>query len=153
MDSIIRPLAVYLFLLVLFRVGGKRTLTHMTAFDVILLIIVGEAAQQALLDGDGSMTNGFLVMLTLVGLDILFSWVKQRSPRLERLLDGTPVIIVEHGRPLTERMSKSRVDENDVLTAARQSHGLERMEQIKYAVLERGGDISIVPLPPSSSPG
>ncbi len=146
MDSIIRPLVVYVFLMLLFRVGGKRTLTQMTAFDVILLIIVGEAAQQALLNGDGSMTNGFIVMMTLVGIDILLSWIKQRWSRVERLLDGTPVVIVEHGQPLHEQMNKSRVDEQDILTAARETHGLERMDQIKYAVLERGGNISIIPV-------
>ncbi len=70
---------------------------------------------------------------------------KQRSPQVEKLLDGVPLVIVEDGRPLKERMAKSRVDEDDVLTAACKLQGLERMEQIKYAVLERSGGISIIP--------
>ena len=109
-----------------------------------MLLIISEATQNALLGADYSITNGFLVILTLVGLNILFSLWKQRSPTIEKLLDGVPTVIVEDGKPLRDRMSKARIDD-DVLTAARELQGLERMEQIKYAVLERSGGISIIP--------
>jgi uncharacterized membrane protein YcaP (DUF421 family) len=145
MDSIVRGLVVYGFLIVLFRIAGKRTLQQLTTFDLVLLLIISEATQQALLDDDNSMTNGFLVVITLVGLDILLSLVKQRWGAVEKALDGTPMIILEDGRPLEERMDKARVDISDILTAARERLGLERLEQIKYAVLERGGGISIIP--------
>lgn len=145
MDSIIRALAVYAVLLLLFRVAGKRTLSDMGTFDFILLIIISEATQQAMMNGDESMTNSLVVVLTLVGSSILLSVVKQRWPRAERLLDGMPLVIVENGRPLQERMDKARVDEQDIMEAARLLHGLERMDQIKYAVLERRGQISIIP--------
>jgi uncharacterized membrane protein YcaP (DUF421 family) len=71
--------------------------------------------------------------------------LRQRWPRLDRLIEGLPLILVEDGRPIKERVDKSRVDEDDILTAARESQGIERMEQIKYAVLERNGKISIIP--------
>jgi uncharacterized membrane protein YcaP (DUF421 family) len=144
-DSILRALAVYTFLLVLFRVAGKRSLTDMTTFDFILLLIISEAIQQALLNDDNSMTNAFIVVTTLVGLNIALSLVKQRSQTLDKLLEGTPVVLVEHGRLLKERMDRVRVDEEDVMHAARQQQGLERLDQIKYAVLERSGGISIIP--------
>ena len=79
--------------------------------------------------------------------------MKSRLPRLDQWLEGVPVVIVEYGRPLTDRLQKSRVDVSDVLSAARQLHGLERMEQIKYAVLERSGHISIIPWDPDPMPG
>jgi len=144
-DSILRALAVYTFLLVLFRVAGKRSLSDMIAFDFILLLIISEAIQQALLNDDNSMTNAFIVVTTLVGLNIALSLVKQRSQTLDKLLEGTPVVLVEHGRLLKERMDRVRVDEEDVMHAARQQQGLERLDQIKYAVLERSGGISIIP--------
>lgn len=78
-------------------------------------------------------------------MDIALSLWKQRSPQVEKFLDGVPLVIVEEGRPLKDRMAKARVDEDDVLTAARELQGLERMDQIKYAVLERSGGISIIP--------
>jgi uncharacterized membrane protein YcaP (DUF421 family) len=109
------------------------------------LLIVGEATQQALLGEDFSLTNAFLVILTLIGLDIAISLWQQRWPRLAKWVEGVPLVIVEDGRPLHERMRRVRVSEADILTAARERQGLARMEQIQYAVLERSGGISIIP--------
>ena len=145
MDSIIRGATVYLVLLVLFRLIGKRSLAETGAFDLVLLLIISEATQQALLDDDNSMTNAFLVILTLLGLNVAFSVLKQRWQAFDRLVDDVPLVIVEDGRPLRDRMDKARVDELDILQAARQQEGLERLDQIKYAVLERSGGISVVP--------
>jgi uncharacterized membrane protein YcaP (DUF421 family) len=145
MDSVLRGAALYLFLMVLFRVAGKRTLSDVTTFDFVLLLIVGEATQQALLGEDFSLTNAFLVILTLIGLDIAISLWQQRWPGLAKWLEGVPLVIVEHGQPLRERMRRARVSEDDILTAARERQGLARMDQIQYAVLERSGGISIIP--------
>lgn len=145
MDSILRATLVYLILLVLFRITGKRSLAQTTTFDFVLLLIVSEAIQQALLANDNSMTNAFLIVATLLAIDIGLSLVKQKSKTLEKLIDDVPLVLVEDGKPLRERMEKARVDEDDILSSARQLQGLERMDQIKYAVLERSGGISIVP--------
>jgi uncharacterized membrane protein YcaP (DUF421 family) len=145
MDSVLRAAAIYLFLLVLFRIAGKRTLSDVTTFDFVLLLIIGEATQQALLGEDFSLTNAFLAILTLIGIDIALSSWQQRWPSLEKWLEGTPLVIVEHGQPLRERMQRVRVSDEDILTAARERQGLARMDQIQYAVLERSGGISIIP--------
>ena len=145
MDSVLRGLAVYGFLLIVFRVAGKRALADMTTFDFVLLLIISEATQQALIDDDNSMTNALLVITTLVGANIALSLLKQRSPYLERWLEGAPLILLEDGQLFRDRMRQARVDEQDILQAARLLHGLERLDQIKYAVLERSGGISIIP--------
>jgi uncharacterized membrane protein YcaP (DUF421 family) len=145
MDSVARAAAVYLVLLLLFRLVGKRTLADTGVFDFVLLLIVSEAIQQALIDDDNSMTNAFLIVMTLLGLNVGFSLLKQRSPLVERLVDDVPLVIVADGRPLKDLMNKARIDEMDILQAARQQEGLERLDQIKYAVLERNGAISVVP--------
>lgn len=145
MGSVLRAVAIYVFLFILFRFAGKRSLAQITTFDFILLLIISEATQNALIGNDYSLTNGFLVITTLIGINIALSLWKQRSPEIEKFLDGVPLVIVEEGRPLKDRMAKARVDEDDVLTAARELQGLERMDQIKYAVLERSGGISIIP--------
>lgn len=145
MDAVIRAASMYFFLLLVFRLAGKRTLVEATPFDLILLLIVSEATQQAMLGDDFSLMNAFIVIATLVSLDIVLSEIKQRFPRAERVLDGVPLVIVEAGKPLRERMRKARIDDEDILAAARKNAGLERMDQIKYAVLERDGGISIVP--------
>ena len=148
MDAVLRAATLYAFLVVLFRVAGRRTLSEMTSFDFVLLLVVGEATQQALLGEDFSMTNAFLVILTLVALDIGMSLGKQRSKWIEKWVDGVPTILVEEGRPLKDRMDKARVDLDDVLEAARKLRGLERIEQVRYAVLECNGEITIIPKPP-----
>jgi uncharacterized membrane protein YcaP (DUF421 family) len=145
MDVVLRAVAIYLLLLIIFRIAGKRALSQTTTFDLVLLLIISEAIQPALVRTDSSLTNAFLLVITLVGLDIALSLIKQRSHKVERLLDGVPLVIVEDGKPLQDRMDKARVDQDDVLTAARELQGLARMEQIKYAVLERSGGISIIP--------
>jgi uncharacterized membrane protein YcaP (DUF421 family) len=147
MDAVIRGAVVYLFLLVLFRLSGQRALAQVTTFDFVLLLIISEASQQALIGNDNSMTHAALVVTTLVGLNILLSVIKQRSNRLEKILEDVPLVLVDDGKPLRERMDKVRVDEDDILEAARACQGLERLDQIKYAVLERSGDITIVPRP------
>jgi uncharacterized membrane protein YcaP (DUF421 family) len=145
MGSVLRAVVVYVVLFLIFRVAGRRTLSQITTFDFVLLLIVSEATQNAMIGDDYSITNAMLVITTLVGLDIALSLWKRRFPSLDKFLDGVPLIIVEDGKPLKDRMAKARVDESDVLTAARELQGLERMEQIKYAVLERSGGISIIP--------
>ncbi len=145
MDAITRATLIYVALLVLFRIAGRRTLMQMTSFDFILLLIVSEATQNAMLGDDYSVTNGLLVIVTLIGLDILFSHVKRWSPGAEKWLDGLPMVVVDNGKPLKDLMIRARIDERDVLSAAREKQGLERMDQIKYAVLEASGGISIIP--------
>jgi uncharacterized membrane protein YcaP (DUF421 family) len=145
MQPILRALLIYLFLLIIFRVTGKRSLTEATTFDFVLLLIIGEATQQALLGDDFSVTNAFIVITTLVGIDVAFSMLK-RFKIIDHITEGAPLIIVNEGKPLKTRMKKCRVDEDDVLEAARSLHGLERMSQIKYAVLEIDGSISIIPV-------
>ena len=145
MDSVIRAAAVYLGLLVLFRLSGNRSIGQITAFDFVLLLIISEAIQQAIVTNDYSMTNAFLIVVTLVGLDIMMSLWKQRSARFEKILDGVPVLLIENGKIRSDVMKKERVDENDILCAAREMHGLERLDQIKHAIVESSGGISIIP--------
>jgi uncharacterized membrane protein YcaP (DUF421 family) len=145
MESVLRAAAIYGFLLLLFRITGKRSLAQITAFDFVLLLIIGEATQQALLGNDFSIINAYIVIATLMFLELGLSLVKGWWPKLDPILDSVPLIIVDHGRLLKDRVAHERVDLSDVLAAARERHGLERLEQIKYAVLERSGGISIVP--------
>jgi uncharacterized membrane protein YcaP (DUF421 family) len=145
MDSVLRAAAIYIALMIIMRLAGKRSLAQITTFDFVLLLIIGEATQNALLGQDFSVTNAMLVIITLVTLDIGLSLLKRRSKRIDKWLDDVPLVIVEDGVALKERMDKVRVDIDDVLSAARHLQGIERLDQIRYAVLERSGGISIIP--------
>jgi uncharacterized membrane protein YcaP (DUF421 family) len=145
MFSILRGAAIYFFLLIIFRIAGKRTLQNISTFDFVLLLIISEVVQQAMIANDNSMINAFLLVITLVGLDIGLSLVKRRSERIARWVDSLPLLLIENGRIMHERMEMLRVDENDILAKARELRGLERLDQIKYAILENNGGITIVP--------
>ena len=145
MDAILRGVVVYLLLLFIFRIAGKRSLSQVTTFDLVLTLIISESIQQALLGGDDSLTNAFLVVIALIGTDILLSHVKQRWPRVEHILQGMPMVILEGGKPIRERLDRERVDEQDILHAARQQEGLRSLQDLDYAVLETSGDITVVP--------
>lgn len=146
MESVIRGLAIYLFLLVVMRLSGRRTLAQMTPFDFVLLLIVAETTQQALLGDDFSLTNAFVLILTLFVADIALSYVKSFSPRAAAALDGTPSLLISLGVPDRSALRRARVSLDDILEAARAQHGLERLDQVKFAVLEVGGHISIIPV-------
>jgi uncharacterized membrane protein YcaP (DUF421 family) len=145
MESVLRAAAVYVMLLIVFRIAGRRVLSDMTSFDFVLILIIGDSAQQALLGDDFSLVNAMLVIVTLLAIDVGISLWKQRSDSANRLIEGIPTVLVEHGRPLKQLMDKARVREDEILEAARRLQGLERMDQIKFAVLEISGGISIVP--------
>jgi uncharacterized membrane protein YcaP (DUF421 family) len=145
MYTIFRGIFIYVILLIVFRIAGKRTLAQITTFDFVLLLIISEVVQQAMIASDNSVMNAILLVLTLIGLDVLISLIKQRSPAFAKLVDSMPVVLIENGRMMKDRMDKARVDEDDILSSARHQEGLERLDQIKYAVLERSGGISVVP--------
>ena len=145
MTAIVHAALVYGALLIIFRLLGKRGISELTTFDFILLLIISEATQEALVGQDYSITQALLVILTLVLIDLGLNYVKSASPSLDRILEGAPLVVVELGKPLKERLRKSRLEESDVLEAARSTRGLERMDQVKYAVLEKTGAISIIP--------
>ena len=145
MESVFRGLAVYIVLLLVTRFSGRRSMAQVTPFDFVLLLIIAETTQQALLGDDFSVTNSFVLIITLFAADILLSYVKQWSPRAALLVDGSPTVLMSRGRPDPEALRRSRVNVADILEAARQQHGLMHLEQIDFAVLEIGGNLSIVP--------
>lgn len=151
MDAIARTVAVYLFLLVIFRVAGRRTLAEASNFDFVLLLIVAEATQQALLGDDFSVTNSLLIITTLFLVDVTATWLKTRWERFDRLIDGLPVVLIERGEILHDNLEDHRVNVNDIMEEARRASGLRSLSDIDYAVLERSGDIAIIPRAPESA--
>lgn len=152
MESVIRALVVYAVLLVIFRIAGKRTLSQASEFELVLLLIISETVQEALVDNDHSMTNALVLIVTLVGTTIALSLAKRRWPRLARWLDGLPILAVHRGSPQHAVLHAERVDETEILAAARASHGVASMDGIEHAVIEQNGEISVIPRPQSGSP-
>lgn len=145
MEAVLRPLAVYVFLLLVFRIAGKRTLAEITTFEFVLLLVLGEAMQQAIIGDDFSVTNAYIIILVLIFAEIVMSLLQVRFKTFNKWTEGVPALLIHDGKIQEEVLRKSRVDEEDILQAARELRGLERMDQIKHAVLEKSGGISIVP--------
>jgi uncharacterized membrane protein YcaP (DUF421 family) len=145
MVPILRAAGVYIFLLVLMRIMGKRTMAEVTAFDFIVLLIVSECTQQAMTGNDFSVTNAALLVSTLVVLQRASDWLAERSKRADRILNDQATLIVQDGRILGDRMRSNGVTEEELLEEARSSQGVANLEGIRHAVLERNGSISIIP--------
>jgi uncharacterized membrane protein YcaP (DUF421 family) len=110
MDPVFRVALVYLFLMALFRLAGRRTLADVAPFDLVLLLIISELVQQAIVADDPSLTNALVLCSTLMLLDIGLSIWKQRSPRVDRLIEGTPILLVQHGEPIPQALRAMRID-------------------------------------------
>ena len=145
MESVIRGVLVYAILFLIFRIAGKRTLAQTSPFELVLLLIISETTQQAMVDSDHSVTNAILLITTLVGMSIALSVVKHYSKTASKWLDGVPVRVQRDGEWDREAADASRVDEEEVLTAARMTRGLRRLDEIDHAVVENYGKISVIP--------
>jgi len=145
MQIVLRCLAVYTIVWLVFRISGKRSLRDLTTFDFVLLLIISECTQQGLVGQNYSVTGAAIAVSTLVTIDILLSLLKRRFEKVEKVLDNVPVLLIEKGRLHRERLRKERVDEADILVSARQVHGISRLDAIDYAILETSGQISIIP--------
>jgi uncharacterized membrane protein YcaP (DUF421 family) len=145
MIPVVRAIAVYLFVLILLRVMGKRSLAEVTTFDFVVLLIISEATQQGMTGNDFSVTNTALLVTTLVVLQRLSDLVSDRSNRANRVLNDVPTVIVSNGQPVEEWLRHNQLTVAEVIEEARRSQGIERLDQIRLAVLERNGSISVIP--------
>jgi uncharacterized membrane protein YcaP (DUF421 family) len=144
-ETVLRAAAVYAFLLGVFRVSGRRTLAQVTTFDLVLVLIIGDAAQQALVGTDDAVMTGVISVSSLVLLDVALAAAKFRWPVVDAVFDGLPIPLVVHGQPLWNRLRAEGVSTEDLIAAARESRGVTRFDRIDTAVLEQNGAISIVP--------
>jgi uncharacterized membrane protein YcaP (DUF421 family) len=145
MDSVIKAAVVYFALWAIIRISGRRTLGEMSAFDLVLFMIIGGSTQRAITGQDYSLTNALLLVATFIVIDIALSLVELKSPFMRRVFNGMPMILVENGTLMGARLRRARITEENILESARKLHGLERIDQIKFAILEATGVITIVP--------
>ena len=145
MDSVLSALAIYAAILIMTRISGRRTLANVTVFDFVLVLLIAETAQNALVGADGSLTNAIVLIATLILTDVILSLAKARAHWLDLLIDGAPTVLVRNGVIEHEAMRRSRVSLDDIMQCARGQHGLSRFEEVSDVVLETSGTISIIP--------
>lgn len=137
----IRAAAVYLAVLLMIRLSGKRTIGEFSPFDVVVLLLIAEAAQGSLTGNDTSLHGGLVVMAILIALNYVVAYVSTRSRRMEHLLQGRPVVLIRDGVLDRDMLCRHNVPEGDVDEAMRSSHIFDRAN-VQLAVLEPNGGIS-----------
>jgi len=144
LSVIFRAAAAYLILLFAVRLIGRRMASMLAPFDLVVLFLFGGALMSAVLGEDHSMAGAVSAVFSIGLMHVGVSELKRRSPWFGRIVDGTPVVVYELGEWHQDRMRGLRMLESDIMTAVRQK-GLMRLEQVRYAIVERDGKVSIIP--------
>jgi uncharacterized membrane protein YcaP (DUF421 family) len=142
-DLIIRGVVVYAFLLILLRFTGKRQVGQLAPFDLVLLLVLSNAVQNAMNGGDNSVTGGLILATTLVALNWFVGWLTFRSKRLEELIEGRPVILIHNGCIDQAALRSVQMTIHE-LKAALRSEGFAGEEEVHFAVLENNGHVTVV---------
>src|SRR3954451_22165305 len=145
MEPVLRAIGCYLLLLLVVRLSGKRGLAQVTIFDLVLLLLVSPTVGQALIGQDSSLTAAAIITITVVVTNRLNDALAHRWADMSHVLEDAPLVLIENGRVHDDRLSHMKIRLDDVLETARLNEGVERLEQIKHAILERSGAISIIP--------
>ena len=143
-SSVFRAIFGYIFLVLVVRTAGRRPGKQITPFEFVLVFFMGGCTLTSMVGNDRSLSNALLQITAVALMHLLIAWLKQRSPTFGRIVDGTPLLLLVKGEWRAETMRRMRVLDDDVMALAR-DQGLERLDQIEYAVLERNGEISIIP--------
>ena len=143
MDIVFRGIFVFFFLYVLMRMMGRRELSSLEPFDLILLIVLGDAVQQGLTQDDYSLTGAFLAIGTIAILQLAVSYANFRFPKLRPVLDGEPIVVVQDGKPIEKNLRRERVTIEDLAAAARQQN-IATIADVQWAVMETSGAISFI---------
>jgi uncharacterized membrane protein YcaP (DUF421 family) len=140
----LRAAVVYVFLLLLLRLSGKRQVGQLAPFDLVLLLVLSNAVQNSMNGGDNSITGGLVLASSLVGLNWLVGWATYRNKSLETLIEGRPVILIHDGRINHRAMRRVQMTKHE-LEAALRSSGCAGPEEVRFAVLENNGQVTVIP--------
>jgi uncharacterized membrane protein YcaP (DUF421 family) len=144
MDLAIRAVVVYYFIYLLTRIVGRRELSSLGPFDIILLVVMGDAIQQGLTQDDYSVTGAVIVVTVIALLQVLTSYLSFRVGFLRPVLEGKPIVIVEDGKPIERNMRRERLTVEEVMEEARSSAQIASLDDIQFAVVETSGAISFI---------
>jgi uncharacterized membrane protein YcaP (DUF421 family) len=144
MGGVLRGIFGYCFLVFIVRIVGRRPGKQLTPFEYVLIFFMGGVTLTPMVGDDRSLTNAVATIMSIAVTHFVIIWLKTRSAKFGRIVDGPPLVLLDKGKWQTETMVKMRITDDDVMTYAR-DQGLERLDQIEYAVLERNGEVSIIP--------
>jgi uncharacterized membrane protein YcaP (DUF421 family) len=144
MDLVIRATIVFFFIFLVTRVAGRRELSALEPFDLILLVVLGDLVQQGITQSDESVTGTLIVISTITLLSVAVSWVSFRSGKVRLVTEGEPIILVQDGEIIERNLRRERLTHGDLEEEARQQQ-VASLADIRWAILEKEGTISIIP--------
>jgi uncharacterized membrane protein YcaP (DUF421 family) len=144
-DLVVRAVIVFFAIFFVTRVVGRRELSTMEPFDLILLIVTGDLVQQGVTQSDYSLTGALTVMATIALLTVALSYVSFKAPRLRPMLEGEPLVLVQDGEVIERNLRRERITIDELLAGARQQQ-IARLADVRFAVLETNGAISYIPI-------
>jgi len=143
MDIVLRAVFLYAFVVFVMRVIGRRELSSMTPFDLILLIVLGDAIQQGLTQDDYSLTGAVLAVATIATLQVFTSYLSYRSGKARKVLEGQPLVVVEHGEIVQENVKRERMTADEIAEEMRQQQ-ISSLDEVDWAIVESNGSISFI---------
>jgi len=144
MDIALRAIVLYVFVILLMRVTGRRELSTLSAIDLVLLIILGDAIQQGLTQDDYSLTGAVIAVSTIAALQVGSSYLSFRSRRVRRVLEGEPIVIVQDGKLIERNMKRERLTEDEVAEEMR-AQQIGSFADVEWGILETNGTMSFIP--------
>jgi uncharacterized membrane protein YcaP (DUF421 family) len=151
-DVALRTAIVYLFLVIAIRLSGKREVGQMSVLELIVILVISDAVQNSMVGDNTSIWGGIVAVVVLLGLDLILRAVSLRSRRVQKALEGEPRLLVRDGRLLQRAVREEGLADDDILAAIR-AHGLARIEDVRLAVLETDGSISVIGRSSGDDPG
>ncbi|HVZ79909.1 MAG TPA: YetF domain-containing protein [bacterium] len=143
-EKVLRSGVVYLFLLFAFRLTGKRQMAQLTPFDLVVVLLISNVLQNAIIGNDNSLGGGILGAATILGLNFAAAELTYRFKAARRLLEGGPTVLIHNGKVLKEQLGKEKLTLED-LEAACRKNGVRDLKKVRFAVLEENGQISVIP--------
>ena len=144
MDIVLRASLAYFFILMLTRIVGRRELSSLEPFDLILLVMIGDLVQQGITQNDFSVTGMVLVGGTVALMTVLVAWTDFRFPFTRPVIAGRPIVILQDGEPIDRNLKQNRLTLEEVAAEARLQHGLPSLDDVQWAILEANGRISFI---------
>ena len=144
MDLVIRAAVIFFFIFLITRVAGRRELSSLQPFDLILLVVLGDLVQQGITQSDESVTGTLIVISTIALLSVAVSWIAFRIPRTRIAMQGEPVVLLQDGRPIEANLRRERITLDDIEEEARAAQ-IGSLAELEWAILEDDGHISCIP--------
>ena len=143
-EFVLRGIIIYIFLILILRLTGKRQIGQMAPFDLVLLLVLSNAVQNSMTGGDNSVSGGMIVAATLVGLNWLVGDLTYKSKRAEALIEGRPELLIHDGKLFEKALEHCKITRHELMSALREA-GCAGVEDVRAAMLENDGSISVIP--------